>query len=84
LKYYQVRASSSAMLFDSANFICTVSMNNLVPHWEIDEFQDWDFFSEQGGSSTGNKMKCILESTWGRVESNAEHGAKRQRTTVLA
>lgn len=84
LKYYQVRASSPAMLYDSANFICTVSLNNLVPHWEIDEFQDWDFFSEQGGSSTGNEMKRILESTWGRVESNAEQGAKRQRTTVLA
>jgi hypothetical protein len=81
-------------------------MNDLVPHWEIDEFQDWGFFSEQGGSSTANKMKRILESTsscletsppgdmdgsWiafdcdaSEVVSNAEHGTKRQRTTVLA
>lgn len=38
-------------------------MNDLVPDREIDEFQDWDFFTEQGGSSTVDKMKRVLEST---------------------
>lgn len=85
----------------------TVIMNDQVPHMEIDEFQDWGFFSEQAESSTANnKMKHILESrspclessppgdmdgSWipfdwdtSEVESNAEDGAKRQRTMVLS
>nr|CAB3486430.1 unnamed protein product [Digitaria exilis] len=87
-----VRASSPAMLTSAANCVYSVlNSNDWAPHRETDEFEDWAFFSEQGGSNTPNKMKRDFDTTSvlsesaplgtsSASENNAEHGAKRPKT----
>ncbi|KAF8641575.1 hypothetical protein HU200_067765 [Digitaria exilis] len=89
-----VRASSPAMLTSAANCVYSVlNSNDWAPHRETDEFEDWAFFSEQGGSNTPNKMKRDFDTTSvlsesaplgtsSASENNAEHGAKRPKTKV--
>jgi hypothetical protein len=92
--YLQVRSLSPAELKSSADSIRSViSMDDWVPHGEFNTFQQWPFFSMQGGSSPPNKIKRIFETTasfressslvdtW-EDETNLEYGVKRQKTQV--